>query len=79
MNQDEKERDEELFNAFKKSFHGGKAYNAITQLLKDEHGNTLQPSERKVWQDLKKWCNSGGRKNTLIKTTKSKLDALKLD
>eukprot|EP00957_Ditylum_brightwellii_P058633 4447222-Ditylum_brightwellii.AAC.1 len=39
----------------------------------------LPPSEWKVWQEFKKLCNSGGRKNTLIKTTKSKLDALMLD
>eukprot|EP00957_Ditylum_brightwellii_P151881 11566093-Ditylum_brightwellii.AAC.1 len=52
-NQEEKERDEELFNVFKNSFHGGKAS------LKDDQGNTLPPSGRRVWQDFEKWCNSG--------------------
>eukprot|EP00957_Ditylum_brightwellii_P010469 793047-Ditylum_brightwellii.AAC.1 len=78
-NQEEKEQDKELFNIFKNSFHWGKAYNAITQSLKDDQGSTLPPLGQKVWQDFEKWCNSRGRKHTLIKTTKSELDALKLD
>eukprot|EP00957_Ditylum_brightwellii_P076034 5779496-Ditylum_brightwellii.AAC.1 len=78
-NQEEKEQDKELFNVFKNSFHGREAYNIITQLLKDDQGKTLPTSGQKVWQDFEKWCNSRGRKHTLIKSTKSKLDALKLD
>eukprot|EP00957_Ditylum_brightwellii_P073173 5562261-Ditylum_brightwellii.AAC.1 len=39
----------------------------------------LPPSGQKVWQDFEKWCNSRVKKHTLIKTAKSKLDALKLD
>eukprot|EP00957_Ditylum_brightwellii_P211996 15366841-Ditylum_brightwellii.AAC.2 len=78
-NQEEKQRDKELFNVFKNSFHGGKAYNVITRSLKDDQGNTLPPSGQKVWQDFEKWCNPGGRKHTLIKPTQSELDALKLD
>eukprot|EP00957_Ditylum_brightwellii_P139005 10595039-Ditylum_brightwellii.AAC.1 len=78
-NQEEKERDKELFNVFKNSLHGGKAYNVITHSLKDDQGNTLPLSGWKAWQDFEKCCNSGGRKHTLIKTTKRELDALKLD
>eukprot|EP00957_Ditylum_brightwellii_P074172 5636095-Ditylum_brightwellii.AAC.1 len=78
-NQEEKERDKELLNVFKNSFHGGKSYNVITQSLKDYQGNTLPLSGQKVWQDFEMWCDSRGRKHTLIKTTKSELDALKLN
>eukprot|EP00957_Ditylum_brightwellii_P143406 10925031-Ditylum_brightwellii.AAC.1 len=77
-NQEEKERDEELFNVFKK-IHGGKAYTMITLLLKDANGNDLPPSRHRVWTNFLTWCNSGGHKNTLIKNLKNDLKHLKLD
>eukprot|EP00957_Ditylum_brightwellii_P145750 11098625-Ditylum_brightwellii.AAC.1 len=46
-NQKEKKHDEELFNIFKNSFHGGKAYNIITLLLKDASRIDLPPSGRR--------------------------------
>eukprot|EP00957_Ditylum_brightwellii_P181847 13853257-Ditylum_brightwellii.AAC.2 len=79
VNTEDKERDEELFNIFKHSFHGGKSYNVITQSSKGVSGNALLPSGQHVWKNFKQWCNSGGQKNTLIKNTKEELKGLKLD
>lgn len=75
----EKERDEELYNLFKGSFLGGKAYHLISESLKDANGNTIAPSGRTVWKNFLSWCNSGGRQQTLINSTKKSLKALKLD
>eukprot|EP00957_Ditylum_brightwellii_P211449 15366178-Ditylum_brightwellii.AAC.1 len=58
---EEKERDEELFNAFKNSLYDkGKAYNVITQSLKGDAGNDVPPSGRIVWKTFLAWCSSGG-------------------
>ena len=64
---DEKERDEELFNVFKESFVDGTAYHLISRSLQDPAGNPLPPSGRRFWTQFHTWCNSGGRKNTVIK------------
>eukprot|EP00957_Ditylum_brightwellii_P210198 15364664-Ditylum_brightwellii.AAC.1 len=61
------------------SFHGDKAYNVITKSLKDEHNNTVDPSGRRVWLNFLEWCNSGGRKNTLLKNDRKEMNDLKLD
>eukprot|EP00957_Ditylum_brightwellii_P085785 6525122-Ditylum_brightwellii.AAC.1 len=63
---EEKEQDEKLFNVFKNSFYDRKAYNVITSSLKDLAGNDIAPSRHAIWKNLLAWCNSGGRKNTLI-------------
>ena len=43
-NSAEKEKDEELFNVFKASFHDGTAYHLITSALIDGAGNDIAPS-----------------------------------
>jgi hypothetical protein len=78
-NDTERERDEELFNVFKSSFHDGTAYHLITSALIDDNGNAVRPSGRKVWTQFLAWCNSGGRKDALVKRIKDDLKALKLD
>eukprot|EP00957_Ditylum_brightwellii_P160660 12230792-Ditylum_brightwellii.AAC.1 len=78
-NQEEKEHDEELFNVFKNLFHGEKAYNIITLLLKDASEIDLPPSGHRVLTNFLTWCNSGGHKSTLIKNLKNDLKNLKLD
>eukprot|EP00957_Ditylum_brightwellii_P143294 10917349-Ditylum_brightwellii.AAC.1 len=77
--QEEKEQDEELFNVFKNSFVDGKAYKVITQSLVSDKGNTVDLSGKRVWKHFLQWCNSGGRKNTLIKNAKDKIRSLKLN
>jgi len=76
---DEMERDEELFNVFKTSFLEGKAFHLISRSLTDADGTSLPPSGRRVWQQFLLWCNSGGRKNTVLKNIKRELKDLKLD
>lgn len=76
---DELERDEELFNVFKTSFLEGKAFHLISRSLTDADGTSLPPSGRRVWQQFLLWCNSGGRKNTVLKNIKRELKDLKLD
>eukprot|EP00557_Chaetoceros_sp_GSL56_P014026 CAMPEP_0176478512 /NCGR_PEP_ID=MMETSP0200_2-20121128/1227_1 /TAXON_ID=947934 /ORGANISM="Chaetoceros sp., Strain GSL56" /LENGTH=1865 /DNA_ID=CAMNT_0017874457 /DNA_START=317 /DNA_END=5915 /DNA_ORIENTATION=+ len=76
---DEMERDEELFNVFKTSFLEGKAFHLISRSLTDVDGTSLPPSGRRVWQQFLLWCNSGGRKNTVLKNIKRELKDLKLD
>ena len=76
---EEKERDEELFNVFKASFHDGTAYHIITSSLTDQHNNPIPPSGRRVWEKFLTWCNSGGRKDALRKQLEKELDELKLD
>ena len=76
---EEKERDEELFNVFKSSFLGGKAYHIISRSLRDDQNNLLPMSGRRVWKGFLSWCNSGGRKQTIIKNLKKNLKTLQLD
>ena len=76
---EEKDRDEELYNVFKTSFHGGTAYHLIQEALKDQNGNNLDPSGRKVWLDFQSWCLSEGRKVALVQNVKDRLRALKFD
>ena len=76
---EEIERDEELFNLFKNSFHGGTAYHLIGSALKDPHGNPVAPSGHRLWQDFLTWCNSGGRKDALISKLKADIKELVLD
>ena len=76
---EEKERDEELYNVFKASFHDGTAYHLIGSSLIDADGEEIQPSGRRVWENFLKWCNSGGRKDTLRKKLEEELEDLKLD
>ena len=70
---DEKERDEELYNVFKNSFLDGTAYHVVARSLRDDDGNELVPSGRRVWKRFLLWCNSGGRKNTLIMSIRKDL------
>ena len=80
-NEVERERDEELFNVFKASFLEGTAYHLVTSSLLDPAvpGATLQPSGNRLWQIFLKWCNSGGRKDSLVKRLKDDLRELRLD
>ena len=73
----EKDRDEELYNVFKTSFHGGMAYHLIQEALKDQNGNKIDPSGRKVWLDFQSWCLSGERKVALLQHVKDRLRAFK--
>ena len=77
----ERERDEELFNVFKASFFEGNAYHLVTSSLldPDNPGVTLAPSGYRLWQRFLKWCNSGGRKDALVKKIKDDLRELRLD
>ena len=75
----EKERDEELFNVFKASFNDGTAYHLVTSSILDDQGNSLLPSGHRLWQSFLTWCNSGGRKDALVKSIKDDLKALRLD
>lgn len=82
QNQEEKERDEELFNVFKRSFMDGTAYHLVDASRTDPQNPTgaqLAASGHKLWQDFLAWCNSGGRKDALIKKIKDDLKALRLD
>ena len=76
---EEEERDEELYNLFKASFLEGTAYHVITRATVAEDGTRYRLSGRRVWNDFQSWCNSGGRKNTLIKNIKKELRELKLN
>eukprot|EP00957_Ditylum_brightwellii_P097171 7400508-Ditylum_brightwellii.AAC.1 len=49
VTQEERERVKELFNIFNNSFHSGKSYNVITQSLKDNAGNELALSGKRMW------------------------------
>ena len=70
---DEKERDEELYNVFKNSFLDGTVYHVVARSLRDDDGNNLVPSGRRVWKRFLLWCNSGGRKHTLIMSIRKDL------
>ncbi len=76
---DEIERDEELFNVFKNSFHGGTAYRLIGSALKHSQGNPVAPSVHRLWQEFLAWCNSGGRKDSLMSKLKADTKELALD
>ena len=80
-NEVERERDEELFNVFKASFLEGTAYHLVTSSLLDPEtpGATLLPSGHRLWQRFLTWCNSGGRKDSLVKRLKDDLRELRLD
>jgi len=69
--EDDKERDEELFNVFKNSFHGGTPYHLIGLALKDSQGNPVAPSGHRLSQDILAWCNFGDLKDALISKLKS--------
>ena len=76
---DEKKRDEELCNFFKNSILDGTAYHVVARSLRNDDGNELVPSGRRVWKRFQLWYFSGGRKNILIMTIRKDLKDLKLN